>query len=139
MMGRLEKEETTRLERIYKIHSIKDKEKCYEQLLEILETECKNTKYPGLLDITFVERCSPDYDKTSGLIGICKCVSYLLEQFRMTFSEYYRSIIRDFSPIKNNRDRYCLTILFYILKSGKMLFSEYMEAIKKVLDYKEKK
>ena len=139
MMGRLEKEETTRLERIYKIHSIKDKEKRYKQLLEILETECKDIEYQGLSDITFVERCSPDYDKTSGLIGICKVVSYFLEQFRMTFNGYYRPFMCDFSPIKNNRDRYCLTILFYILKSGKTLFSEYEEAIKKVLDYKEKK
>lgn len=138
-MSRLEKEESTRLERIYKIHSIKDKEKRYEQLLEILETECKDIEYPGLSDITFVERCSPDYDKTSGLIGACKFISYLLEQFRMTFNRLYRPIIFDFGPIKNNRDRYCLTILFYILKSGKMFFSEYMEAIKKVLDYKEEK
>ena len=135
-MDRLEE---TRLDRIYKIHSIKDKEKRYKQLLEKLETECKDVEYPGIYDITSIEQYSPDYDKTSGLIGICKVLSYLLSQFRMAFNGNYRSIISDFSPIKNNRDRYCLTILFYILKSGKTLFSEYEEAIRRVLDYKGKK
>ena len=73
------------------------------------------------------------YDKNSGLVGWCHFFGTFLWQLRMNFDILYRPFISEYRELKTNRDEATLRLLHLTLKHAKQLFSDYDDAILRIL------
>lgn len=116
---------------------IKRIENNYKNLLMELN-ELEQVEYPISPEITNKIRGSIDYDKTSGLIGVCHFLGVLVWQMRMSFDTMYRPFVSEHCKIKTDKDRVALTLLHLIFRHIKRLFTDYDYMVLKILNYKEK-
>lgn len=104
----------------------------YKQIIQNLK-DLEQFEYPMSPEITNQFKRFPGYDKNSGLIGWCHFLGTFLWQLRMSFDILYRPFILEYREIKTDRDEAALRLLHLILKHAKQLFSDYDDAILRIL------
>lgn len=110
----------------------------YKQVIQNLK-DLEQFEYPVSPEVTNQFKRFTDYDKNSGLIGLCHFLVIFLWQFRMSFDTFYRPFIQEYHEIKTDRDEATLRLLHLVLKHAKQLLSEYDDAILRILKIKNKK
>ena len=109
----------------------------YKQIIQTLK-ESERFEYPISPEITNQFKGMDDYDKNSGLIGVCHFFGTFIWQIRMSFDTFYRPFIQEHCIIKTSRDEAVLRLLHLVLKHAKQLFSDYDEAVLRILNKSEK-
>lgn len=104
----------------------------YKQIIKNLK-DLEQFEYPVSPEVTNQFKKITDYDKNSGLIGFCHFFGTLLWQLRMNFDILYRPFIQEYHEIKTDRDEATLRLLHLTLKHAKQLFSDYDDAILRIL------
>lgn len=104
----------------------------YKQIIHSLK-DLEQFEYPVSPEVTNQFKELTDYDKNSGLIGWCHFLGTFLWQLRMNFDALYRPFILEYREIKTDRDEATLLLLHLTLKHAKQLFSDYDDAILRIL------
>ena len=105
----------------------------YKKLLKDLN-ELEKCEYPISPEITNLARGLVEYDKNSGIIGVCHLLGMLSWQLRMSFDITCRPFVSDHGNIQTDKDRYALTLLHLVLKHIKQLFTEYDGIVVRILN-----
>lgn len=108
----------------------------YKQIIHSLK-DLEQFEYPVSPEVTNQFKELTDYDKNSGLIGWCHFLGTFLWQLRINFDALYRPFIQEYHEIKTDRDKATLMLLHLILKHAKQLFSDYDDAILRILKREE--
>ena len=110
----------------------KDSNMNYKQIIKNLK-DLEQFEYPISPEVTDQFKKHTDYDENSGLVGWCHFLGTFLWQLRMNFDMLYRPFILEYREIKTDRDKATLMLLHLILKHAKQLFSDYDDAILRIL------